>query len=232
LERVYCNRLVRGSTQAFNPVQWKELERPMSVADGDAITLGFDGAMFHDSTGLVATHVETGYQWVIGAWEHPPNVKEWQVPAGEVDALVEATFQRFTVLRLYADPPYWQSWLAKWAGTEWGKEKVLEWWTNRRKPMTYALNNFDTAIKEGQLHHDGDTRLSRHIANSRRKDLPGERDEQGKALWLIQKERPDSPHKIDLAMAAVLSWEARTDAIADGVTKEPDYQFMIVGGGA
>lgn len=233
LERVYCNRLVRGSMQAFDVGRWKMLERPESpVQPGDAITLGFDGAMFHDSTGLVGTHVETGFQWVVGLWEHPPHVKEWQVPTEEVDALVEATFAQFQVLRMYADPPYWQSWLAKWAGTEWGKERVLEWWTNRRKPMTYALNNFDTAIKEGQISHDGDKRLTRHLGNARRKDLPGERDEQGKALWLIQKERPDSPHKIDLAMASVLSWEARTDTIAAGLGAEPEYQVFFAGGGA
>ena len=231
LERVYCNRLVRGSTQAFDPVRWRELVQPESpVKPGDAITLGFDGAMFHDSTGLVATHVVSGYQWVPGAWEHPAGPAPWQVPAEEVDALVESLFADFTVLRMYADPPYWQSWIAKWAGTDWGKERVLEWWTNRRKAMTYALNGFDTAIREGTLGHDGDTRLTRHIGNARRKDLPGERDEQGKALWLIQKERPDSPHKIDLAMAAVLSWEARTDAIAAGFDGEPQYQVLFVGG--
>jgi hypothetical protein len=41
---------------------------------------------------------------------------------------------------------------------------------------------------------------------------------------LIRKDRPDSPHKMDLAMAAVLSWEARTDAIADGVTGSSVYE--------
>jgi len=99
--------------------------------------------------------------------------------------------------------------------------------------MTYALNGFDTAIREGTISHDGDKRLARHIGNSRRKDLPGERDEQGKALWLIQKDRPDSPHKIDLAMASVLSWEARTDAIAAGAMQkvEPKYEMLILGGG-
>lgn len=233
LERVYANRLVRGATQAFDVGRWKALAKPgHAVADGRAIALGFDGAMFHDATGLVATDIETGFQWVVGAWERPPHVPEWQVPTAEVDALVEATFRRYTVLRMYADPPYWQAWIAKWAGTEWGKDRVLEWWTNRRKPMTYALNNFDAATKEGLLSHDGDARLTRHIGNARRKDLPGERDEQGKALWLIQKERPDSPHKIDLAMAATLSWEARTDAIAAGVEVEQEPTIFFVGGRA
>ncbi|NIP95097.1 MAG: hypothetical protein GWO24_17270 [Akkermansiaceae bacterium] len=42
------------------------------------------------------------------------------------------------------------------------------------------------------------------------------RDDRGVPLWTIYKEAPDSPHKIDAAMAAILSWEARGDAIASG----------------
>lgn len=216
-ERVYCNRLVNSATQAFDVERWKVLAKPDSpVKRGDKITLGFDGAMFHDSTGLVATHIETGYQWVPGVWERPLNVEEWQVPAEEVDTVVRWMFSEYDVWRLYADPPYWQSWIALWVGL-YGKERVVEWWTNRRRPMTAALESYDTAMKEGTVGHDGDKRLLRHIGNSRKREIPGERDEQGKALWLISKDRPDSLQKIDLAMAGVLSWEARTDAVAAGV---------------
>jgi hypothetical protein len=236
LERVYCNRLVKGSTQAFDVVQWKTLAIPdRRVQPGAQIVLGFDGAMFHDASGLVATDIETGFQWVPGAWECPPNANkgpgspEWQVPTDEVDAAVHRLFTEYRVWRMYADPPYWQSWLAKWAG-EFGAEQVIAWWTNRRKAMTYALNNYTTAIWEGTISHDGDKRLTKHLANARRKDLPGERDEQGKSLWLIQKDRPDSPNKIDCAMASVLSWQARTDAIAAGAGHQPEYQMMFVGG--
>lgn len=128
-------------------------------------------------------------------------------------------FEQYTVWRLYADPPYWQSWIAAWQG-EFGEERVIEWWTNRRKPMTAALESFNTSMHEGAISHDGSPDVTRHIGNARKAELPGWRDEEGKALWLIQKERPDSPHKIDLAMAAVLSWEARTDAIAAGALTE------------
>src|SRR5690606_19364693 len=69
--------------------------------------------------------------------------------------------------------------------------------------------------REGTLSHDGSPDLYRHLGNSRRHNLP-QRDEQGRPLWVIRKERSDSPHKIDLAMAAVLSWEARSDSIAAG----------------
>jgi phage terminase large subunit-like protein len=230
LERVYLNRLVKGSTQAFNVELWKKLAKPESPAKkGALIAIGFDGGQFHDGTGLVATEVESGYQWLAGAWEQPYGQVRWQVPTEDVDSTVRRLFDEYDVWRMYADPPYWQSWIATWAGL-FGAERVIEWWTNRRKPMSLALENFDTAMKEGRISHDGDVRLTRHIGNSRRKDLPGQVDEQGKPVWLIQKDRPDSPNKIDFAMSSVLSWEARTDAIAAGATKQPQYQMLVFGG--
>lgn len=222
-ERVWCNRLVQGSSQAFDVLQWNKLAKSRTVPDGSLITLGFDGAMFHDSTGLVATEVKTGYQWTIAVWERPVNASEWQVPTADVDAKVRETFRRYQVWRLYADPPYWQAWIAQWAGDPaMGSERVIEWWTNRRKPMTYALEAFNSAILESTISHAGDPVMTKHLGNSRKHEL-NEKDEQGKAMWLIRKERPDSPHKIDLAMAAVLSWEARNDAIAAGAIAESVY---------
>lgn len=238
-ERVWTNRLVKGATQAFDVEQWKRLARKENpVKPGDRIVLGFDGAMFRDSTGIVATHLETGYQWAPGFWERPPMLPKeasWQVPAEEVDATMRELFAMFDVWRLYADPPWWQSWIAAWAGDPlMGPEKVVEWWTNRRRPMAAALENFSTDMTTDKIAHDGDPRLTRHIGNSRRADIPGQTDDAGKPLWLIQKDRPDSPNKIDLAMAAVLSWEARTDAIAAGAltAKPPSYQMLVLGGGS
>ncbi len=222
-ERVWCNRLVKSSGKAFDAEQWKKLAvKESPVKKNDLIVLGFDGAQFRDAAGLVATHADTGYQWMLGAWECPYGQEgNWQVPVEEVDNVVAAAFQEFNVWRMYADPPYWQSWIAKWAG-EYGDDRVIEWWTNRRKQMSYALEGFDTSMASKDISHDGSPVLERHIANSYRHDLP-QRDEEGKALWLIRKERHDSPHKIDVAMAAVLSWEARTDAIAAGVTGDCVY---------
>jgi phage terminase large subunit-like protein len=223
-ERVWCNRLVKSASQAFNVLQWESLAQTVNPAKpGDTIVLGFDGAMFHDATGLVATHVETGYQWTMGLWECPHGREDWQVPAEEVDAVVRDAFERFSVWRLYADPPYWQSWIAAWSGS-YGDERVIEWQTNRRRAMTGALEGFSTAIREGAVKHSGDPRMKRHLANTRRQDLPGWVDENGKPLWLIRKERPDSPQKIDLTVASVLSWQARTDAVAAGVGGESVYE--------
>lgn len=215
-DRFYCNRLRKRSAKAFDVGLWDSLYREDSpVKDGDLITLGFDGAMFHDATGLVATHVATGYQWVLGAWECPYGAQDWKVPEDEVNDMVEAAFQRWNVWRLYADPPYWQNWVATWAG-KYSAERVVEWWTNRRTAMTRALEGFTSALQTGALSHDGNDVLRRHIANAHKHDLP-QLDEEGNHLWLIRKERSDSPQKMDLAMASILSWEAYLDAVAGGM---------------
>jgi len=230
--RVWLNQLVKGGKQAFDIEKWRRLAVAESpVKDGDLIVIGFDGAMFHDSTAIVATHVETGYQWLAGLWERPIDAngqekEDWQVPVDEVDAVITDLFERYEVWRMYADPQYWQSWVAAWQG-RYGEDRVIEWWTNRRKPMAYALESFASAIAEGSLSHDGNKDLERHLGNARRYDLPF-RDDEGRPLWLIRKERPDSPHKIDAAMAAVLSWEARKDAIAAGaISKQSAGLFVI-----
>ncbi len=232
-ERVYGNRLVKGGTQAFDVEAWKALAKPgYRPKPGALITIGFDGSKNYDSTGIVATEVETNFQWKAGVWERPvdiPREKFWQVPTDEVDAVMQGLFDKFDVWRLYADPPYWQEQIAIWRG-RWGEERVIEWWTNRDRPMTVAIEGFKTAITDGTISHDGDPDVIRHLGNARKRELH-KVDEQGQKLYVIQKERPDSPQKMDLAMCSVLSEEARTDAIAAGAVKSeltPDEAVMVV----
>jgi phage terminase large subunit-like protein len=226
LERVWTNRLVQSSTQAFDVVRWAELTQESPVKNDDLITLGFDGALFWDSVALVATHVPTGFQWIAGLWERPVNAKTWEAPADEVDAVVADMFRRYTVWRMYADPPHWQQTISKWVGM-YGKERVVEWWTNRYKPMAIAVEAYTTAITSGALKHDGDPRFTRHIGNARKRHLL-QRNDKGGHLYVIEKARSDSPHKMDAAVAAVLSWEASMDAIAAGAKKKSSFVGFIV----
>lgn len=221
LERVWLNRLVRASERAFDVERWKELaDEDYEIPDGNWVTLGFDGARWHDSTALVATEIVTGFQQLLGLWERPqalPPGEYWEVPAEDVDAVVSQAMERWQVWRMYCDPPYWESTVATWAG-KYGEKVVIEWWTNRWKAMAYAIRAFHTAITSGDLLHDGNEHYQRHVGNAVRKQLTL-RDDEGKPLWTVYKERPDSPHKIDAAMAGILSWEARRDAITAGVGK-------------
>lgn len=219
LERVWLNRLVRASERAFDVEQWRALAKPDFVPpDGDTITLGFDGARWHDSTALVGTHLRTGFQWPLGLWEKPENVEEWEVPDDEVEMAVESAFTRWNVWRLYCDPPYWETQVATWSG-KYGEKRVVAWWTNRMKAMAFAIKGFNNAIQAQELSHDGNPHYQRHIGNAVRKKL-NMVDEDGSPLWVIYKERADSPHKIDMAMAGILSWQARCDALAEGAAMD------------
>jgi hypothetical protein len=231
-ERVYCNRLVKSSLKAFDIELWRSLKWPAldsPVKHGDLITLGFDGAMFHDGTALVATQVATGYQFVLGLWECPPGKADWKVDEGSVDAAVTGAFRDYNVWRMYCDPPYWQTWVNKWEGEyNKGRElkdaRVVEWYTNRRKQMSLALEGFESAMRSRELSHEGNGAIERHIANSFRSDLRMKDPDTGRFLWLIHKERADSPNKIDGAMASVLSWQARQDAVKLGVQGRSVYE--------
>lgn len=213
LARVWLNQVIRGSDRAFDHERWKALasSRRMPAA-GTPVTIGFDGSRTNDATALVATEVESGFQWLLGLWQRPATAPEdWEVPAEEVDETVTAAFERFRVRRMYADPTYWTSEVRAWVG-RYGKDVVAEWPTYRNAQMARAAAAYADAIALGLLSHDGDPRFAEHIGNTQKRYLP-QVDEDGKRLWVMQKERPDSPHKIDAAMAGCLSWEARTHAL-------------------
>lgn len=226
-ERVYLNRVVQSSTQAFDVAAWRALAKPRTVPDGALISLGFDGSRFYDATALVGTEIQTGWQWVLGLWERPHGMPLWEVPGDEVDVCVREAFRRYNVWRMYADPPYWETYVSSWVGL-FGKEKVVKWWTNRHRPMAFAIKAFDTAMKTGTISHDGDPRYAKHIGNSRRQDV-GMADDQGQPLFVIRKDRKDSLNKIDCAMAGCLSWECRNDAITAGMLAPPEPQLIILG---
>lgn len=239
LERVWLNRPIKAAERAFDVGIWKsrvlEGYRP---AKGALITLGFDGARYRDSTSLVGTEVATGHQFLLGLWEKPPQAKDpkegeagWEVPVDQVDAAVANAFTEYKVWRFYVDPPYWESKADEWAG-KYGKDVVIYWWTNRDKPMALAIRVWYDAVKAGELTHDGDPLLARHVGNAVRRELRM-RDEEGIPLYCIQKEKTDSPFKIDGCMAAILAWECRGDAIRAGADQEevPEFQIMILGGG-
>lgn len=228
LERVWLNRPTSGGAKAFDLAKWDALAVPdYQPASGALITLGFDGARFNDATALVGCDVEEGCLFLLGLWERPSNVNEWEVPAAEVKAVVASAFATWEVWRFYCDPPFWDGTVDDWAG-EYGEERVVKWWTNRIRPMGDAVRALHGAIEAGELSHDGDSDLRRHIGNAYRKNLRVRDDEQ-RPLWGIQKERPDSPRKMDAAMAGILAWEARGDAIAAGATATSEPTIMVLG---
>ncbi|MHC4506049.1 MAG: terminase [Planctomycetota bacterium] len=225
-ERVWLNRPVRSADRAFDVERWKALARRKRQAKkGVTITLGFKGTRYHDATAIVATEVDTGFQWVVGCWEEDPLAERWQVPIDEVQDAIEAVFEDYDVWRMYADPYPWESVVNDWAG-KYGKNasklpRVAFFFTRLHRKMADAVSGFATAQAEGTLKHAEDERYDRHIGNAHRQPIQT-RDAEGNQLWVIQKPRPDAPEPIDLAVAGILSWQARTDARKGGVGLEPE----------
>jgi hypothetical protein len=133
--------------------------------------------------------------------------------------------------------PHWQDYIDKWT-TEFGarlrvrssQKHAIEWWTNRPTAVVAALKRFHDAVAEARvtpggalesrLTHDGSTQLRRHVLNARRRV--------SRAGIQIAKEYPGSARKIDAAMASVLAYEARGDAVAAGFAR-PRRQRKAVG---
>lgn len=224
LERVWLNRWTQSAAQAFDARRWRgELARPgRTIPRGAMVTAGFDGSRWRDTTALVVTEVATGWQQRFGLWI-PEDCPNGEVPTGEVDAQVDELFATWNVLRLYGDPAQgWDDPIARWAGRH-GPKRVVFFFTDSRNQRKTAMMcaNYAGAIKGGEVTNDGDPVFARHIGAAQKREL-NILDEDDKPLWLMTKERHDSPNKIDLAMAGGLSWQARLDVIAAGLAEVSD----------
>lgn len=205
--RFYLNIIKPGDDRWMPKSVWLECaDTDDPIMPKDQITIGFDGSLYDDSTALIGARLRDGKLFILGLWEHDGS-DDWEVPIGEVDAVIYKAFQDYRVAWAYCDPYYWQDVIDRWAN-EFGEKIIFKFPTNRERPMAEAIERFHTGALTGQLKHDGDERLQRHVLNAVTKEV-----RQG---YVISKDRPKSRNKIDAAVAAILAYEACYDAIRDG----------------
>jgi hypothetical protein len=125
------------------------------------------------------------------------------------------------VVGFYADPAKWEQTIGTWEATYGSRLLVkstrdhpIQWWmTGGRATVTVAaLRRFQEAIVEKEITFDGAAALTRHLRNARRRV--------SRTGIQIAKANPDSPLKIDAAVAATFAYTARMDAVAAGITGE------------
>ena len=225
--RFYLNQIKAEEDKPFDRQRWAELKSKYLVPEGSLITLGFDGSLTRDHTALIGTDVITGHQWVVGYWEPETIEGETRIDFRSVSQTVEYAFERWQVWRMNADPYKWGAYISEWAG-KYGEDVVVSWSTTQYRKMAHSLAQYRTAINSKQLTHDGDVRFTASMQNAH-KHMQNFRDDDGELMWVIQKERPDSPLKIDAAVAGALSWEARSAAIAAGATLVEASEIIFVG---
>ena len=211
-ERFFGNRItntIDAWMTAEGIAGWESIAAPVEVPDGTRITLGFDGSQYDDWTairarawledgtlyGFTPTFADGKPTW----WD--PTAHGGEVPRGEVQAAVEELFDRYDVVRLYADPELWQSEIDEWA-VRFGERRVVVWPTYRTRPMAAALERLQVDTSQAKYAHDGDSELLTHLRNARRARRAG-----GIVIG-----KPTQHQKIDLVMADALAHEAAADA--------------------
>jgi len=222
--RYYFNQPTSARDAWLTAPEWNSCLLEDTVKPGEDITLGFDGSRKRsrgvtDATALIGCRVSDGFVFEIKVWEQPngPAGDGWAVPVDEVDWEVAQAFERYNVVGFFADPARWESYVAKWEA-DYGKKlkarasqsNPIAWWMtgNRSYLVVRAVEQFQTAVVDKELRHDGSHALTRHILNARRRV--------GRSGVTIAKSTPESADKIDAAVSAVLAYQARLIALSKG----------------
>lgn len=195
-QRYRLNQWVRMAGEDFiSPHHWAEAQRDTAVKPGAKICAGFDGSVSGDSTGLVAIDVETGTLKVLAVWEPDPTDPEWTVDRADVNAAIKKMFDTYDVKMLWCDPSFYEPDVLEWS-KQWKRRVERIPPTNHRiAPMA---QQFVQDIVSGEIGHDGDPRLQRHVLNA-------VATESGS----FRKEKRGSPRKVDLLACAVMANGAR-----------------------
>lgn len=220
--RFYLNEKLAARSAAFDFQRFRELANPTyRPAAGAAVVLTVDGALNRDACAVMATEIETGFQWPVAIETRPDTAADdYRHDLEAIDAAVVDAWDTYTVRHMRIDPQYLEPLVARWHA-RWGDRKVVPFYTNTQTgKLAHAVRRYSEAIASGELSHDGDETFAAHVRAAVRRPTHV-RDDDGRPLHLIQKDHPNSPRKIDAAMAAVMGWEARFEALGEHVEPTP-----------
>ncbi|GHJ01606.1 hypothetical protein TPA0906_34710 [Streptomyces olivaceus] len=218
-ERFFGNRCVAGTAAWLDAARWAAKASPRRVRPLTRIVLGFDGSDVDDWTAIRAETMD-GFQFtpLYGENDEPtiwnPADHGGQVPRAEVRAAMAQLMARYDVVRLYADPPYWETEIDEWVDL-YGEERVIRWHTRRIIQMHAACERLKTDVLKrnsdgAAFSHDGCPITADHIENTRAAARPPDR-------YVLRKASPTQ--KIDATIPSVLAHEALGDVIAAGLAE-------------
>lgn len=225
----YLNQVTHASDSwVSKPEIMAAVDLNKHPAPGDVITLGFDGSRGRnkgkaDATALVGMRVRDKHLFTIGVWEpREGDPQDWTPNISEVDAVVRETKEKFNVVGFYADPSGWTGQVAEWEALFASTLKVK---ASRDAPISAWPRGKDTrvadhvemlrlALVSGEMTWDGSSALMRHMLNARRRALR-------RGGYLLYKQFPDSPDKIDAAYAGIMAYKACLDFISSGKSAKP-----------
>jgi hypothetical protein len=188
---------------------------------GDTVALGFDGGRTDDSTCLLAMRISDGAPFVLGLWEKPdgPAGNGWQVDHDAVRDTVAHAFVTLDVVAFFADVAEWETDVDAWRD-EYGERLLVKATTRHAVAWDMRAHQGDTvravealhrAFIDGEVPHDGDLALRRHVLNGRRRPN----------RWGVTfgKETRESPKKVDALAALLLARMGRSRIQEAGVLR-------------
>lgn len=210
-----CNQWV-SSVETWLPAgAWEACATEFTIKPEDEIILGFDGSYNGDASVIVGAVVpETAEDpikvFLVKAWEknleHDPA--DWRVDIGEVEQTIMDFCQKHRVREIACDPYRW----ARSMEVLEAKGLPVVAFPQSPQRMIRASAIFFDAVAEKRLQHDNDPVLTRHIGNTATKLTP--------AGPHIKKENPNSPRKIDAAVAAILAVDRASGGKIDVIVPE------------
>ena len=212
--RFWLNQIVATEDAWVTPQEWDVLaDKGEQVADGELVTLGFDGSLTDDHSALMGCRVSDGYTFTLGVWD--PDKYGGNAPREAIDRAVRAAFEHYDVAAFFSDLHPWESYVDRWA-QELGvdlcaaastKHRVA--WDMRARQKEFTLEGAERVhneITESVFRHDGDARVRQHVRNARRRPN----------AWGVSfgKEHRESRRKVDALAALILARMARHTYLA------------------
>lgn len=225
--RKYLNQPTAAVDSWVTPQAWTVCARDgiegrglRPVEPGEAIVMFFDGSRSRDATALIGCCMSDGHVFALGTWEPDPSHDTVDViDVNAVDAAVAKAFEVYDVVGFFADVKEWEgftkvSWPDAYEdrllvhAVPGGKDPQSIAWDMRSRVYEFgvACELTEAEINDGSLTHDGSPVLSRHVGNARRHPTRG--------VVTLRKDSPDSPRKIDAAVAMVGSRMVRRTVLA------------------
>ena len=170
------------------------VDKQLQLNPSDPIVVGFDGSFANDSTAIIACRIADKAVFVLGHWERGiGDDLSWRVPIEEVEARMIEVCKTYEVREIVCDPFRWQRSMEAWAQLG---LPVVEFPQTPARMVPATAGLYD-AVVNGNVKHDGDPRLARHVSNAT--------PYYSRAGLMVKKESKNSLKRIDLLVATIMA---------------------------